>query len=145
MGLEIVANKSKEKLEDFTDKKFDEGVTIEELTLVKDCFNVGINVYSLQSAIVVCLTEKSTDRIVHLNLHERHFSYVRKFKSYAKKFQCFECNTLVKQFGNMAHQKKIRCNRDEVEEVFVGGKYRVPKTLFQLLEEIRIDVPEEDR
>ena len=76
-----MATNLKGQLEDFADKVFDDGVTLDDLPLVEDCFDVGINVYSLQeakSAKVARLTEKSTNKMVHLNLHERHFSYIKK-------------------------------------------------------------------
>ena len=98
-------------MEDFTGKKFDDGVTIDDLPLVEDCFDVGINVYSLQadkSAKVVRLTEKSTDKIVPLNLSERHFSYIKKFGCYTKKYQCFECSTFIKMAKHLP-QHKIAC------------------------------------
>ena len=40
---------------------------------------------------------------------------------------------------------KITCQADRVKETFVGGKHILTKTVFELCEELGIDVPEEDR
>ena len=131
-GLETVANDLKRQLEDFTDKNFDDGVPLDDLPLVEDCFDVAINVYSLQedkSAKVIRLTEKSTDNIVHLNLHERHFSYIKKFKSYAGKYQCLECNTFIKHVESLPKHKN-GCKGGKVKEVLLVGNTESQKLSF---------------
>ena len=46
-ALEHMSQAFKSKLEEFTDKNFDAGVLMEDLPKVEECFNIGINVYSL--------------------------------------------------------------------------------------------------
>ena len=47
-ALETVCQDLKVRLETHTNKNFDQGVEIEDLSKVEECFNVAINVYSLQ-------------------------------------------------------------------------------------------------
>ena len=52
-------------------------------------FNVNINMYSLEedkTATVVRISNLDHKSVPHLNKYENHFSYIKKFKSYAKKY-----------------------------------------------------------
>ena len=63
--------------------------------------------------------------------------------SYAKKYQCPTCSRFI---GNVEHlPRHIRRCQVEVEEVYVGGKFKPKKTVFEALDELAIKVPEEDR
>ena len=133
------------KLEEFTGKNYDAGVLLEDLPIVEECFNLGINVYDLDEkkmAKVVRLTGKAFENSCHLNLFENHFSYISKFKSYGKKFQCGDCKRFISRSTDLTRHKTT-CKADEVQEKFVGGKYILSK--FELCEELNINIPEEDR
>ena len=79
---------------------------------------------------------------MHFNLYENHYSYISKFKSFAKKYQCPNCSRMVSQSTHLhLHIKKCQF---EVE-VFKGGKYRNKKAVFEHLDSIGIYVPEDDR
>ena len=115
------------------------------LSTVETCFKVAINVYSLQEdktakSVRISNLDYKQDDVVHLNLYEDHFSYIKKgkFKSYAKKFTCPSCTRILRQSCNLkSHVKKCR---SEVEEVFKGGKYRNKKTVFELLDTLDINI-----
>ena len=118
------------------------------LSSVETCFKVAINVYELQEdktakATRISNLEYKQDHVMHLNLYKDHFSYIKKFKSYAKKFTCPNCTRILNQSCHLLrHAKKCR---SEVEEVYKGGKYRIKKTVFELLDALGINVPENDR
>ena len=149
-ALEGTANHFKNKLEEYAGQSFDDGVEVSMLSTVETCFKVGINVYALQDdktakSIRISDLDYKQDDIMHLNLYEEHFSYIKKdnFKSYAKKCTCPNCTRILTKSNNLLrHVKKCQ---SEVEEVFKGGKYRVKKTVFELLDTIGITVPENDR
>ena len=146
-GLEHMAQAFKAKLEEFTGKNFDAGVLIEDLSTVEECFNLGINVYDLDDekmAKVVRLTEREFENSCHLNLFENHFSYIKKLKSYARKYQCGDCKRYMSRSADLIRHKTT-CKADEVQEMFVGGKYILSKTVFELCEELNINIPEQDR
>ena len=96
-------------MEEATGKNYDDGVTLDDLEEVEDLFEVSIHVYSLQGdelAEVVRISEKSYEKIMHINLYDSHFSYITKFKSYAKKYQCPTCSRHISSTDNLA--KHIR-------------------------------------
>ena len=83
-GLENIALSYKDKLEETTGKTYDDGVGLDDLEEVEDLCEVSIHVYSLnedKSAGVVRISEKSYEKVMHLNLYDSHFSYITKFKS----------------------------------------------------------------
>ena len=107
-GLEGPANRLKERLEEYTGKSFDNGVEVSMLSIVEILFNIAINVYSLQEDKMVKVIRISNlnykeEDIMHLNLYEHHFSYIKegKFKSYAKKFQCPTCSRILNKACNL--------------------------------------------
>ena len=119
---------------------------MDDLDNVEDVFEVSIHVYSLQenkSAEVVRISQKSYEKVMHLNLYDSHFSYITKFSSYAKKYQCPTCSRFIGNVKNLPRHIS-RC-QVEVEEVYVGGKFKPKKTVFEELDELGIKVPEEDR
>ena len=74
-------------------------------------------------------------------MYDSHFSYITKFKSYAKKYQCPTCSRFI---GNVQHlPQHIRRCKVDVEEVYVGGKFKPRKTVFEDLDELDFEVPEE--
>ena len=95
-------------------------------------------------AKVVRLTERNFENSCHLNLFENHFSYIKKFKSYGKKFQCADCERFISRSADLIRHK-TKCKANEVQEKFVGGKYILSKTVFELCEELNINIPEQDR
>ena len=114
---------------------------------VEDEFNMAIHVYSLQenkTAQVIRLSKNHdvTDKM-HLNLYENHFSFLSKFKSYARKYQCPSCSRFVSKSEHLT--RHIRKCEIGTKHIYVGGKYMNRKTIFECLEEVGIDVPEADR
>ncbi len=146
--LERIALSYKDKLEEVTGKTYDDGVGLDDLEEVEDMFKVRINVYSLQegkdkAAEVVRISEKEHEKVMHLNLYDSHFSYITKFKSYAKKYQCPNCSRFIGNSANLT--KHIRRCQVEVEEIYVGGKFKIKPTVFEALDKLNINVPKEDR
>ena len=92
---------------------------------------------------MIRLSAKEFENSCHLNLYDSHFSYISKFKSYAKKYQCSDCNRFISRSRYFARHK-ITCKATEIKGAFVGGKYIVTKTVFEELEELEIKVPKQD-
>ena len=102
--------------------------------------------YSLQedkSAKVIRISNLDHKNVMHLNLYENHFSYITKFKSFAKKYRCTNCGRLLTKACHLK-QHMQKCNI-EISEVYCGGKYRNRKNLFENLESVGINVPKEIR
>ena len=102
--------------------------------------------YSLQedkSAKVIRISNLDHKSVVHLNLYENHFSYITKFKSFAKKYKCMNCGRLLTKAFHLKRHMQI-CSI-EISEVYCGGKYRNKNNLFESLESVGINVPKEVR
>ena len=105
-------------------------------------FKVSINVYSLQqdaSAKALYLSKLSYNTM-HLNLFENHFSYIKHFSKYAKKYICEICRRVFNRSCHLKRHAKV-CST-EIREIYVGGKYRNKNTIFEELEALEINVPE---
>ena len=74
-----------------------------------------------------------------LNLHQRHFSYIKDMNTYSKSYCCSRCGTFPKHVG-MLHRHE-RTFKAKVQYQFPGGTYRTPPTIFQLLEDEHFTIP----
>ena len=144
-GLERLTNRLLSKFENHTDTSLRHGININHIPSIEIFFHVAINVYSLNqngSADVIYLSRLPYDPM-HINLYKNHFSYISNFKAYAKKFECHICQIIFNKPGNMRRHAET-CRTDK-EEVYIGGKFRRDKTLFERLEDEGIYIPEEHR
>ena len=108
-------------------------------------FKTSVNVYSLGEdgkADVVRISKVNYD-LMHLNLYQEHFSYIKDFPKYAKQFRCVNCERVLSRNVNLRNHVKT-CSI-ESEECYRGGKYRNRKNVFDQLENVGIDVPKELR
>ena len=139
-SLERPVNDFRRQLEQHTGKSYEEGVEVSMLGDVEDFFNVGIDVYPLQedkSAKVIRSSDHDYENVLHLNLYDNHFSFITKFISYAKKFQCTICTRFISKTNRLNYRMK-KC-QVEIKEIFKGGKYTNRKNVFELLD-IIIDI-----
>ena len=146
-GLEGTAKNYKEQLENATGRSYDNRVKLDDLEDVEKEFNLAIHVYSLDDkkiARVVRLSQNcDAGDTMHLNLYENHFSYISRFRSYAKKYQCPTCMRFVSKACNLT--KHLRRCQTEIKHIYVGGKFSNRKTLFEQLKDIDIEVPKDDQ
>ena len=146
-GLEETAKSYKKRLEEATGRKYDEGIRLDTLEEVEKEFNLAIHVYSLgenKIAKVVRLSQNyDANNTLRLNLYENHFSYISKFKSYAKKYQCPACSQFLGKACNLT--RHIRKCQTEIKHIYLGGKFSNRKTLFEQLKDINIEVPKDDQ
>ena len=114
---------------------FEEGVEVSML--------VAINVYSLQEDKTAKIVRYSTldDNIMHLNLYENHFSYIKKFKSYAQKYTCSICGRILSKACNLKkHMKNLIAKwkrgtrlENNVTTILMQGIKVPPRSLRSLL------------
>ena len=124
-----------------TKTSFDNGVEIIHIPALEVYFKVSINIYSLQrdgSAKVLYLS-KLKYNTMHLNLFENHFSYIKHFSKYAKKYICETCRRV---FNKSCHLKRhAKTSSTEIREIYIGSKYRNKKSEFEELDGLGITVP----
>ena len=80
---------------------------------------------------------------MYLNLHENHFCLITNLDKYCKCYECRQCQKLWKGAWETNHHERT-CNQ-VTKKKFVGGSYQPEPTVFELLEDEGIMVPEEDR
>ena len=148
----------------FPEKKKFCGVKLKELIDLEHLYEVNIFVYSLEPTkpdgeegeediekeeedfapeIAAQLIHRSLchyPSTLYLNLYQNHFSYIKDLKKYAKSYSCSRCGTLWKHVGMLNRQERT-CEA-KVSYQFPGGAYKTPTTIFQLLEDEGLTVPE---
>ena len=80
---------------------------------------------------------------LYLNLHEKHFSYIKDLPRYSKSFRCSRCGKYWKG-ANKLRRHEATCD-GKVQLKYPGGVYHVPNTIFEELEDEGIIVPKEAR
>ena len=77
-----------------------QGVTMEDMTSLEECFNVKLKIYSFNQngAVNVIFDSMSLKSdIVYMNVYQNHLSYITNFKQFIKKFECPKCSKLFKR------------------------------------------------
>ena len=118
-------------------------ICLADLPELEKCFETNINVYELMEAEVTKTVYISISKYpvsLFLNLHKHHFSYILKFRSYAKKFQCRLCDKIFSRIDSLKRHESSECTKS-TRRIFKGGFYCPPKTIFEELEEYSISVP----
>lgn len=122
------------------------GITLDQLVYFEKCFEINVNLFSLQedgSAQVIYKSKCKYSNDIYLNIFEHHLSYITKFDTYAKKFQCKTCH---RHFGHLKNLKKHqRVCKMKTKRQFPGGFYSTPNTIFDKLEQYGITVNPSDR
>ena len=145
-SLEKPAKNLKKELEEHTGSNFDDGITLNHIPAIEVKYNVSVNVYSLKEngdADILYLSRLNY-RPMHVNLYENHFSYINNFEQFATRYQCHDCDRTFNRTNNLKTHAKACCT--EIEEIYVGGKFKTNDTIFERLYRVLgIDVPECDR
>lgn len=125
-----------------------EDVTVEDMPALENFFEVNIQIY--------CLNEDGTAKNVYnscghhsnldtmyLNQYGNHISYITNVKGYCRKFQCRSCDKNFSRSWNC--KRHMRTCKGSTNYIYRGGHFSVPKTVFQELLEVGIEVPEEEQ
>ena len=120
--------------------------TIDQIPDLERCFRVNVNVFKLQEDKTVTTVYKSREQFMrqnkpdtmNLNVFENHLSYITRFRCFAKKVECLLCGRL---FPNLYLLKRHDRICDKMTKFnFPGGFHSSPKTIFEKLGEIGIQV-----
>lgn len=106
----------------FKGVKGSQGVEYRELPEFESCFEINVEVYALNPEGHVGSVYKSRGRYedtVYLHLYQGHFSYIKDFAVFAKKFQCKFCDKLWDHHGHfLRHEQKCQ---NKTRYVYPGG------------------------
>ena len=132
-------------------------LALDELTKAEDVFGLNIQVYTLvregaeeggddEVEVFAQLVRRSPcrhQRTLYLNLHGKHFSFIKKIEMYSRSYSCVKCGYVThREYNVRRHQRKCVAN---VKHSFPGGGYRVPPTIFEKLEDLGVHIEEENR
>ena len=126
-------------------KKF-EGVTIEEMSTLEQCFNLKVNTVSMNSSGSVNVIYESlfeSENVMYLNNYQNHLSYITNYSKFASKFQCEKCSKMFKRQWDLKRHY-TNCY-ERTKYIFPGGFHRNGETIFDKLESSTIHVPESER
>ena len=129
------------KGEKYTGEHFP-GVDIENMCNIESCFNININIFSLNEDSTCENVYKSPGQFettMNLNLYGNHVSYIKEMNLYCKQFQCKICGRYFKRKDHWKRHLK-NCD-DKLKLEFPGGFFKPPKTVFQDLESFGIRIP----
>ena len=125
-----------------SDKEF-AGVKLSDLSKLEKLYQININVWQIDETGTAELLRRSdavyTDT-ANVNMYENHFSYIKNLDLYCKSYKCNVCDQLWKDAGQL-HRHQATCTLG-VRHEFTGGVYHTPKTIWEELEEVGIDVAE---
>ncbi|CAB3993894.1 Zinc finger and SCAN domain-containing 22, partial [Paramuricea clavata] len=138
--------------EQYSDAEEFDGVTLEELPELEKLFELNIFVYRLvecydedndTTSIVAQLIQRSHrayTNSMYLNLYGSHFSYIKNLGMYSKSYCCSKCDKMWKTAR--ALNRHERTCEASIRHIFPGGAYKVPQTIFDLLADEGIEIPE---
>jgi hypothetical protein len=113
-----------------------QGIEYRQFPDFETCFGVNVEVYVLNAEGHVGSVYKSRGRCEdtkYLHLYQGHFSYIKDFSVFAKKF----CDKLWDHHGILIRHEKV-C-QDKTKHVYPDEFYQPSKTIFEELSYFGID------
>ena len=117
------------------------GVPVDELDKVETKFKTNVCVYQL----VEIADGKTTAELVrrspcqyietmYLNLYEAHFSYIKDIRMYSHSYKCSKCEQALWESSWELHRHERTCEAG-VNQIYKGGVYRPPASIFERLDD----------
>ena len=122
-----------------------QGISLTDLEDASTIFNIGIFVYSQKENGVTELQFRTLkeDNVMNLNLHLRHFSYIKDLSKFSRSYRCKTCNKLFKSSFNQ-QRHSASCD-SATHNIYTGGAFEPNRTIFDKLEDFGIEIPAELR
>ena len=117
------------------------GVTLEDLSKIEATFDVNVVVYKLDEITDGKTTAELVRRspcqyieTMYLNLYEAHFSYIKDIRMYSHSYKCSKCEQALWESSWELHRHERTCEAG-VNQIYKGGVYRPPSSVFERLDD----------
>ena len=131
-----------------------EGVSLDQFPSIERCYQVGLWLYTTEKRngfVHAKLLRRPppgdgsqvTKVMLHLTADQRHVHLIKDINKYAQAFLCSKCERPFK-LDYLKRRHETRCIRS-CKFQFKGGPYYIPRNVFEELDNVGIQVPEELR
>ena len=117
------------------------GVTLEDLSKIEATFDVNVVVYKLDEITDGKTTAELVRRspcqyieTMYLHLYEAHFSYIKDIRMYSHSYKCSKCEQALWKSSWELHRHERTCEAG-VNQIYKGGVYRPPASIFERLDD----------
>ena len=117
------------------------GVPVDELDKVETKFKTNVVVYKLDEITDGKTTAELVRRspcqyieTMYLNLYEAHFSYIKDIRMYSHSYKCSKCEQALWESSWELHRHERTCEAG-VNQIYKGGVYRPPASIFERLDD----------
>ena len=117
------------------------GVPLEDLHKVESKFETNVVVYQLveidngkTTAELVRRSPCQYIETMYLNLYEAHFSYIKDIRMYSHSYKCSKCEQALWESSWELHRHERTCEAG-VNQIYKGGVYRPPASIFERLDD----------
>ena len=117
------------------------GVTLDDLSKIEATFDVNVVVYKLDEITDGKTTAELVRRspcqyieTMYLNLYEAHFSYIKDIRMYSHSYKCSKCEQALWKSSWELHRHERTCEAG-VNQIYKGGVYRPPASIFERLDD----------
>ena len=117
------------------------GVNLSNFVDLENFFKINLVAYELEEEVakLILPSRELYFEAVRFNIWENHLSLIVDFEHHCNMYQCIHCGKLWDRNCDYYRHNKI-C-KTTVRDLFPGGIYKAPPTIFEKLEEIGICVP----
>ena len=122
------------------------GVTLNDISQLEDCFNVKIKIFNMNPNGAVNLIFDSINEnkdVMYLNISDSHLSYITDLKKFIKKYECEKCSKMFRNEWNL--KRHYASCYERTKYIFPGGFHKNDQTIFEKLEYLDIFVPSNQR
>ena len=120
-------------------------VSLFDFVELKNFYKINIVTYELNNnkAKVIQHSRELFNETMKVNVFKNHLGLIVDFEKYCRVYQCMHCDNLW--YRNCHYYRHTKTCLTTVCESFPGGVYHNLYTIFEKLEQIRIQVPKQDR
>ncbi len=122
------------------------GIEMEALIHVENCFKININIYNKNEEGTCMILRQSIGKHeegVNMQEYNGHMSYIANFANYAQTFECIRYKKLFRR--RQDYKNHLSAYLNTIRHYYAGGYYVLKMNTFEMLEEVDVYVPQNER